>query len=72
MHKYTHEYKMVNVKNDAGKVVGKRPAYVGSRCATPTCPDNRRPTTLDTVKRHNDDTHGFFGTTGNTRVVKGS
>lgn len=68
MHNYTHEYKMVKAKG-ARK---PHPQYVGSRCSTETCPDNRRPTMLDVVKRHNDQTGDFFGTTGNTRTVRGA
>lgn len=66
MHKYTHEYKMVKPKGAPSPF----PQYIGSRCATETCPDNRRPTVLAVVKSHNDETGDFFGTTGNTRVVK--
>ena len=54
MHNYTHEYKSVTKK-----VKGKRVtflSYLGSRCKTEGCPDQRKRAILDLVKRHNDET----------------
>ena len=69
MHNYTHEYKMVPVKK-AGKTVGSRPQYLGSRCKHDACDHNRNRAILDVVKADNERTWDFFGTTGRTSVVK--
>lgn len=69
MHDYTHEYKMVPVKRH-GKTVGSRPAYLGSRCRHENCAHSRTRTVLDVVKAANERTHDFFGTTGQTAVVR--
>jgi len=67
MHNYTHEYKR------ASKKVGNRKvtflSYLGSRCSTEGCTDNRRPARLDTVQAHNDATGEMFSR-GSSRVVK--
>lgn len=54
MHAYTHEYTRKSVKVDGGFIHVSR--YLGSRCSTEGCPDNRHRQFLPLVKDHNDRT----------------
>lgn len=67
MHNYTHEYKRASKKVGNKKVSFL--AYLGSRCETKGCNDNRRPARLDLVQSHNDETGEMFSRK-NSRIVK--
>lgn len=60
MHNYIHEY-----KPNKGKF-----NYLGSVCRTEGCPDSRKRTTLELVKRHNDDTGQMFSRSNSVTVQK--